>query len=63
MLDRATGKPVAKVEERTVPQGNTPGERYAPSQPFSVGMPNIGNAMLTEADMWGATPLTSCCAG
>lgn len=57
MLNRATGEPVAKVEERTVPQGNTPGERYAPSQPFSVGMPNIGNAMLTEADMWGATPL------
>lgn len=56
-LDRRTGLPIAPVEERPVPQGNTPGERYATTQPFSVGMPNIGNTPLVEADMWGATPL------
>lgn len=57
MLNRVTGEPVAKVEERAVPVGDTPGERYSPTQPFSVGMANIGNQTLTEADMWGATPL------
>jgi len=56
LLNRETGKPIARVEERRVPQGNVPGERYSPTQPFSVEMPSIGNQTLTEADMWGATP-------
>lgn len=56
LLDRLTGKPLAEVQERPVPQGSVPGERYSPTQPFSVGMPAIGNATLTESDMWGATP-------
>ncbi|WP_027349529.1 glucose/quinate/shikimate family membrane-bound PQQ-dependent dehydrogenase [Halotalea alkalilenta] len=56
MLDRETGEPIAEVEERPVPQGNMPGERYSPTQPFSVGLPSIGNETLTESDMWGATP-------
>ena len=57
VLDRRTGVPLAEVAEKAVPQGSLPGERYAPTQPFSVGMPSIGNATLTESDMWGATPL------
>lgn len=57
MLNRETGEPVAKVEERPVPAGNVEGERYSPTQPFSVGMPMIGNQTLTESDMWGATPI------
>ncbi len=57
MLNRATGEPVAKVEERPVPSGNIAGERYSPTQPYSVGMPSIGNQQLTESDMWGATPI------
>lgn len=57
MLNRETGEPVAKVEERPVPQGNIEGERYSKTQPYSVGMPMIGNQTLTESDMWGATPL------
>lgn len=57
MLDRATGAPIAAVEERPVPQGNVAGERYSPTQPYSVGMPQIGNATLKESDMWGATLL------
>ncbi|WP_085586298.1 MULTISPECIES: glucose/quinate/shikimate family membrane-bound PQQ-dependent dehydrogenase [unclassified Pseudomonas] len=56
LLNRETGKPIARVEERKVPQGNVPGERYSPTQPFSVEMPSIGNQTLTESDMWGATP-------
>jgi quinate dehydrogenase (quinone) len=57
MLNRETGEPVAKVEERPVPQGNIAGERYSKTQPYSVGMPMIGNQTLTESDMWGATPI------
>ncbi|KQP37518.1 glucose/quinate/shikimate family membrane-bound PQQ-dependent dehydrogenase [Pseudorhodoferax sp. Leaf274] len=56
MLNRETGVPLAEVQEKPVPQGNLPGERYAPTQPFSVGMPSIGNTTLVESDMWGATP-------
>jgi quinate dehydrogenase (quinone) len=56
MLNRATGVPIAEVQEKPVPQGKLPGERYSPTQPFSVGMPSIGNATLAESDMWGATP-------
>ncbi len=57
MLSRETGEPVAKVEERPVPQGNIEGERYSKTQPYSVGMPMIGNETLKESDMWGATPI------
>ena len=57
MLNRVTGEPIAEVEERPVPAGDLEGERYAPTQPFSVGMPSIGNETLVESDMWGATLL------
>jgi quinate dehydrogenase (quinone) len=56
VLDRATGKPLTKVEEVPVPAGNLKGERYSPTQPLSTGMPEIGRSTLTEADMWGVTP-------
>lgn len=56
VLDRKTGQPLTEVEERPVPAGNLKGEKYSPTQPFSVGMPQIGNELFTEADMWGATP-------
>ena len=57
MLDRTNGQPLAEVKELPVPQGDLPGERYSPTQPYSVGMPSIGNETLVESDMWGATPL------
>ncbi|MDH0681287.1 membrane-bound PQQ-dependent dehydrogenase, glucose/quinate/shikimate family [Achromobacter animicus] len=56
VLDRQTGKPLTRVEERKVPAGNIPGETYSPTQPFSVGMPSIGANDMKESDMWGATP-------
>jgi quinate dehydrogenase (quinone) len=56
VLDRLTGEPLTKVEERSVPAGDMPGETYSPTQPISVGMPQIGADTLTESDMWGATP-------
>ena len=56
MLDRRTGEPVAEVEERRVPVGNVPGERYAPTQPFPVGMPSLAGPPPSEKRMWGVTP-------
>ncbi|GLK45923.1 MULTISPECIES: membrane-bound PQQ-dependent dehydrogenase, glucose/quinate/shikimate family [Novosphingobium] len=57
VLDRATGKPLTPVEERPVPRGNLPGERYSPTQPYPTGFASFAPAPLTEAGMWGATPL------
>ncbi|WP_395942826.1 glucose/quinate/shikimate family membrane-bound PQQ-dependent dehydrogenase [Brevundimonas sp.] len=56
VLDRATGRPLTQVDNVAVKPSNIPGEPYSLTQPRSVGMPQIGNATLTEADMWGATP-------
>ena len=56
VLDRATGQPLTKVEDVKVKPGNIPNEPYSPTQPKSVGMPQIGAQTLTESDMWGATP-------
>lgn len=58
LLDRVTGKPLAKVEDRPVPQsGAVPEERLSAVQPFSVGMPSFRGKDLTEATMWGLTPV------
>ncbi|MYM67057.1 membrane-bound PQQ-dependent dehydrogenase, glucose/quinate/shikimate family [Pseudoduganella sp. FT55W] len=56
VLDRVTGKPITRVEERPVKTAGISGEQYALTQPFSVGMPQIGAEKLSESDMWGATP-------
>ncbi|MCF4998598.1 membrane-bound PQQ-dependent dehydrogenase, glucose/quinate/shikimate family [Pseudomonas syringae] len=56
VLDRATGKPLTEVDEVPVKPGDIPNEPYSPTQPKSVGMPQIGAQHLTESDMWGATP-------
>ena len=42
MLDRHTGQPLTKVEEVAVKPGTIPNEKYAATQPLSVGMPQIG---------------------
>ena len=57
MLNRITGKPIAAVEQKSVPKGDIPGERYSPTQPVSVGIPSLNPRELAEADMWGATAL------
>ncbi|PJJ17646.1 quinoprotein glucose dehydrogenase [Janthinobacterium sp. 67] len=55
MLDRRTGKPIAEVVERPVPQEHAAGDWVAKTQPYSTGMPALGAETLTERDMWGAT--------
>jgi membrane-bound PQQ-dependent dehydrogenase (glucose/quinate/shikimate family) len=56
VLDRRDGHPLTPVVERPVPRSDVPGERSAPTQPYSVGMPEFAGPDLTEADMWGLTP-------
>jgi quinate dehydrogenase (quinone) len=56
VLDRATGQPLTDVVEQPVRPAQIEREQYSPTQPRSVGMPQIGAETLTEADMWGATP-------
>ncbi|GAA5236242.1 membrane-bound PQQ-dependent dehydrogenase, glucose/quinate/shikimate family [Verticiella sediminum] len=57
VLDRRTGMPLTRVEERPVPTQGVPGERLSPTQPYSVGMPQMRDTVLTEAKMWGITPI------
>jgi quinoprotein glucose dehydrogenase len=58
ILNRDTGTPLFRVEERPVPHaGAAPEERLSPTQPFSVALPAFRGADLVEADMWGLTPL------
>lgn len=57
VIDRRTGKPASKVEERpvvTTPSGQN--DHLSPTQPFSVDMPALGLTKLKESDMWGITP-------
>lgn len=57
MIDRRDGKPIATVEEKPVPTDSVPGEHLSATQPYSTGMPQIRPGVLTEAQMWGMTPL------
>ena len=57
VLDRATGKPLTQVDEKPVPQGAQRGEWTSPTQPYSTGMPQVGAFKITEAMMWGISPL------
>ena len=58
LIDRATGQPLDRVEERQVPtSGGLPGERISPTQPFPASMPSLAGERLTEKMMWGLTPV------
>lgn len=55
-LDRRDGSPIAKVEDVPVPTvGTVPENTVAPTQPYSVGMPQIGTQRLSEVSSWGMT--------
>ncbi len=57
VLDRRNGHPLTPVRELPAPQRPSPGDFLAPTQPFSTGMPAFDDTRLSEAGMWGATPL------
>jgi membrane-bound PQQ-dependent dehydrogenase (glucose/quinate/shikimate family) len=56
LLDRRTGRPLAPIVERPAPQDGVPGERLAPTQPYSVGMPALDGLPVSESGLWGLTP-------
>jgi quinoprotein glucose dehydrogenase len=56
ILDRTTGESLFAVEEREVPKGGVEPEYLSPTQPFSA-YHTLAFPTLTEADMWGMTPL------
>ena len=56
ILDRATGEPLVPVGEIETPEGGVEGDAYADTQPTS-GYHTLRKDDLTEADMWGVTPL------
>jgi quinoprotein glucose dehydrogenase len=58
VLDRITGKPVFGVEERPVPQGNVPGEFYAPTQPFPLKPPPLARVSVSKDDIVSADDTT-----
>lgn len=57
ILNRATGEPLVNIEERPAPTGGVEPERLSPTQPYVTDFPNLLKPVLTEKDMWGATPL------
>lgn len=57
VLNRVTGQPVTDVVEKKVPTDAVAGDTLSPTQPYSVGMPQVRQGVLTEKTMWGITPL------
>ncbi len=56
VLDRVTGEPVWPIEERRVPAGDTPGEWYAPTQPFPTKPPAYDRQGMSIDDLIDFTP-------
>jgi quinoprotein glucose dehydrogenase len=56
VFDRATGKPVWPIEERTVPQSSVPGERTSPTQPFPTKPPPFARQGIGPDDLIDFTP-------
>ena len=56
VFDRVTGEPVWPIEERSVPEGNVPGEWYSPTQPFPTKPPPFEQQGVTVDDLIDFTP-------
>src|SRR5688500_41800 len=56
VFDRVTGRPVWPIEERPVPQGDTPGEKYSPTQPFPTRPRAYDRQGLAVDDLIDFTP-------
>ena len=53
VLQRETGEPLFRVEERPVPQDGAPGEQLSPTQPFPLLPPPLVRHALSPDDAWG----------
>ena len=56
VLDRETGEPIWPIEEQPAPQGDTPGERYSPTQPIPSKPPALDQQGMTIEDLIDFTP-------
>ena len=56
VFDRVTGEPVWPIEERSVPEGNVPGEWYSATQPFPTKPPPFEQQGVTVDDLIDFTP-------
>ena len=54
ILDRETGEPIFRVEERPVPPSDVPSERAFPTQPFPVKPPPLSRVSYESADLVSA---------
>ena len=55
-FDRVTGEPIWPIEERPVPQSNTPGEVTSPTQPFPTKPPAFDRQGATVENLIDFTP-------
>ncbi|HEX5108628.1 MAG TPA: pyrroloquinoline quinone-dependent dehydrogenase [Vicinamibacterales bacterium] len=56
VFDRVTGQPVWPIEERPVPRGDVPGEKYSPTQPFPTRPMAYDRQGLAVDDLIDFTP-------
>lgn len=56
VFDRVTGQPVWPINERPVPQGDTPGEKYSATQPFPTRPAAYERQGLSVDDLIDFTP-------
>jgi quinoprotein glucose dehydrogenase len=56
VFDRVTGQPIWPIEERPVPQGDVPGERYSKTQPFPTKPRAYNRQGLAVDDLIDFTP-------
>ncbi len=55
LLNRETGEPLFRVEERPVPASDVPGEKASPTQPFPILPKPLVPQKLTAENVWGPT--------
>jgi len=56
VFDRATGQPIWPIEEKPVPQGDVPGEKYSPTQPIPTKPPAYGRTGTSVDELIDFTP-------
>jgi quinoprotein glucose dehydrogenase len=56
VFDRVTGQPIWPIEERPVPAGDVPGEKYSPTQPFPTRPAPYDRQGLAVDDLIDFTP-------
>ena len=56
VFDRATGQPIWPIQEKPVPQGDVPGEKYSPTQPMPTKPPAYGRTGTSVDELINFTP-------